>query len=188
MQSPTVGVLALQGAFAKHQAVLESLGVATKTVRRPQELEGCEGLVIPGGESTTMLKQIAFIGFRDALCDFAATKPVFGTCAGLILLAKEVVGGTMDTLGLMNITVERNGFGPQYESFSAEISLQAGKFNGVFIRAPRLQRAGAGVKVLAQYNGEPVWVQQGHLLGTSFHPELTKDLTIHRYFVQLLRG
>ncbi|MFQ5729927.1 MAG: pyridoxal 5'-phosphate synthase glutaminase subunit PdxT [Waddliaceae bacterium] len=191
MGAPLVGVLALQGAFAKHMAMLHSIQVKAKPVRRPQELKECDALVIPGGETTTMMRRIDFIGLREFLVEFAEKKPIFGTCAGLVLMAKEVVGGSVTPLGLMNIVVERNGYGRQYESFSAGIfplfPEMGRSFRGVFIRAPRLRRVGKGVTVLATFDGEPVLVQQNHFLAASFHPELTDNSAIHRFFLNLVK-
>jgi 5'-phosphate synthase pdxT subunit len=186
-----VGVLALQGAFAKHMAMLRSIQVKNKLVRRPQDLRDCDALVIPGGESTAMTKRIDFIDLRESLLEFSEKKPIFGTCAGLVLMAQEIVGSSMNPLGLLDVAVERNGFGRQYESFSAEISLSLseikGSFQGVFIRAPRLKHVGKGVAVLAAFGGEPVLVQQNHFLAASFHPELTDNPAIHRFFMNLVR-
>ncbi len=187
-----VGVLALQGDFAKHEDMLRSLGVQVCQVRTPQELEGCDALIIPGGESTVMLRQLDFIKMKEALQDFAQERPLFGTCAGLILMSSSVQLSTMKPLGLLDITVERNAFGRQVESFQASVGLHLTSghekiFHAFFIRAPRIRANGEEVKVLASYQGEPILVRQGHLLGASFHPELTGDPTIHQYFLEMVR-
>lgn len=187
---PTVGVLALQGAFAKHAAVLQSLCVKVQLVRSSEELQRCDALIIPGGESTTMLKHIDRMGLKEPLCSFAEKKPVLGTCAGLILLAQEVNDLTVLPLKILDIHVVRNGYGRQVESFSAAISLALPSskkpFHALFIRAPRIKACGADVEVLATWNSEPVFVQQNRILATTFHPELTDDPCIHRHFLSLL--
>ena len=140
MVNPTIGVLALQGAFVKHIEVLQTLGAHATTVRRPEELHGCDALIIPGGESTTMLHQIRFINFMDSLRQFAKEKPVFGTCAGMILMAEE--------LGLLDIEIQRNGFGRQDASFSASLDSQLFQgFSAVFIRAPRIMKCGQDILI-----------------------------------------
>lgn len=187
----TVGVLALQGAFAKHIQMLKSIGAHTKEVRVPCDLDDCDALIIPGGESTTILHLAKNI--REPLQKFIETKPVFGTCAGLILLAKQIVGhADMLPFKVMDIAVERNAFGRQAESFVANVDIHLGKekarpFKAFFIRAPRIRHCGEGVKVLASYDDEPILIQQGHLLGATFHPELTHDASIHRYFLSLIK-
>jgi 5'-phosphate synthase pdxT subunit len=187
-----IGVLALQGDFAKHAEALRSLGVDVQEVRKPQELENCEGLVIPGGESTVMLRQLDFIGMRDSLVAFAQQKPVFGTCAGLIVMSKQVQASPLQPLQLMDVVVERNAFGRQIESFQAFISLEltakhSKVFPAFFIRAPRIRVCGSSVEVLASFKEEPILVRQGHYLGASFHPELTADPVIHQYFIEMIR-
>ncbi len=187
-----VGVLALQGDFSKHVEVLRSLGVEVQEVRKPQDLANCDGLIIPGGESTVILRQLEFIGLREPLLRFAQEKPVFGTCAGLILMSKEVQPPSLQPLQLLDIVVERNAFGRQIESFQAFIHLELDPhhfkvFPAFFIRAPRIRVCGKGVQILATYDGEPVFVRQGHLLGSSFHPELTADPLIHQYFIEMVR-
>lgn len=192
MKPLVVGVLALQGAFAKHIEKLQSLNVKTIEVRKPGELASCDALIIPGGESTTMMKQMNFIKFHEAFKEFSKQKPIFGTCAGLILMSQEVIADTMQPFSLLQITVERNAFGRQADSFHTEIELklresQKQPFNAVFIRAPRIRQVGPSVKVLAEHEGEPVLVQQGMHLGATFHPELTPDATIHAYFLEQAR-
>lgn len=191
MSSLTIGVLAMQGDFASHISLLKQMGVQTKEVRKIQELAACNGLIIPGGESTVILRQIDFIGMRAELLKFAAYRPVFGTCAGLILMSHEVIAYPMKTLGLLDISVERNAFGRQIESFTSKLELclpkqKAKSLRGVFIRAPRIRRYGNEVKVLAEYEGEPVLVQQGRHLASSFHPELVKDPTLHQLFLNIV--
>ena len=187
---PTIGVLAFQGAFLKHVSMLQSLKVLTQIVRTPFDLEKCDALVIPGGESTTMAHHIDSAGIRDPLQDFAMNKPIFGTCAGMILLAKEIIDGSVKSLGVLDICVERNGFGRQKDSFSTSIELtlncSAQSFHSIFIRAPRIKRCGKEVKILAKLNGEAVLVQQNNYLASTFHPELTEDPLIHNFFLTLL--
>jgi len=188
MGSVIIGVLALQGDFAKHIVTLQSLGIETKEVRKPEDLDDCSALIIPGGESTVISRRIDFIQMRKTLARFAETKPLFGTCAGLILMAHEVESAPFEPLKLLDIKVERNAYGRQVESFQApiELNLEAGHpkfFRAVFIRAPVIRVSGPGVEVLATHNGAPVLVRQGRHLGATFHPELTSDPVIHRYFL-----
>ncbi len=190
-----VGLLALQGDFARHEAAFAALGVPTCPVRRPAELAGVRGLVIPGGESTTLSRLVDLVGLRAPLRDFAGERPLLGTCAGLIMLCAELVDeATGDhgvrTLGLLDCSVRRNAYGRQVDSFTAPVALpglgpDAAPFPAVFIRAPRLVRTGPGVEVLATHDGHPVAVRQGRLLGLAFHPELTGDLRLHRAFLDL---
>lgn len=189
MPDVTIGALALQGAFAKHILMLQSLGIKAIEVRKPKDLEKCQGLIIPGGESTVITRQIKFIGMDGALSEFAKSKPIFGTCAGLILISREIMADVMQPMGLIDIAVERNAFGRQAESFSADINVEFKpkvSFNAIFIRAPRIRQASGDVKILARYEDEPVLVQQGHHLGSSFHPELTGNPLIHQHFVQMV--
>lgn len=184
-----IGVLGLQGAYAKHLAVLQQLDVQGVDVRKPGDLEECHGLILPGGESTTMTKLINEIDMHDALLKFSVDRPVFGTCAGMILMAAKVDDGRVKTLNLINIEVERNGYGRQIDSFIDELDVttngQAFSMRGVFIRAPRIKNMGDGVEVLASVNGEPVLVQEGHHMAAAFHPELTGETRIHNYFSTL---
>ena len=186
-----IGVLGLQGAYAKHLAILQQLDVQAMDVRKPNDLEGCHGLIIPGGESTTMTKLINEIEMHGALIKFSVDRPVFGTCAGMILMATKVDDDRVKTLNLMNIEVERNGYGRQIDSFIDELDVttngQAFSMRGVFIRAPRIKNMGEGVEVLASVNGEPVLVQEGHHMAAAFHPELTGETRIHNYFSTLKR-
>ena len=189
----TIGILALQGDFIEHIHMLEKLGIKTAEIRKPGELDQIKGLIIPGGESTTMMKLMHSFGLIDPIKQFAAGKlPVWGTCAGLICIANNVHNPDstpMETLGLMNITVKRNAFGRQVDSFETTLQiaeLHDGPFPGVFIRAPYIEKAGKGVEVLATLpDGRIVAARQGNLLATSFHPELTSDSRFHRYFSEL---
>jgi len=185
-----VGVLALQGAVAEHIRSIESCGAEGTVVKRPEQLAELDGLIIPGGESTTIGKLMRTYDFIDAIREFSASKkPIFGTCAGLIVLAQRIIGQEDTHLGLMDITVARNAFGRQRESF--EIDLEMKNWNrpvrAVFIRAPLIESAGDGVDVLATYKDGIVAVRQEHLLGASFHPELTDDNSMHMYFMEMVR-
>jgi 5'-phosphate synthase pdxT subunit len=186
----TVGVLALQGDFAEHAHMLRQIDVKPIEVRKPEHLAGLDGLIIPGGESTTIGKLAASAGLAEPLRDFILTHPTWGTCAGAIFLAKNVQGQDAH-LGLMDITIERNAFGRQIDSFTQDLDVQGlgdGPYHAVFIRAPIIRSVGPGVEVLARLdNRRIVAAQQGHLLATSFHPELTPDPRFHRYFVELIR-
>jgi 5'-phosphate synthase pdxT subunit len=186
---PLVGVLALQGDFASHAARLRKLGATVRLVRLPGELAGLDGLVIPGGESTTFLKFLERDGFLDELGAFAAAKPAFGTCAGCILLAKEVTHPAQPSLGLLDVVVVRNAYGRQNDSavLTGPTSLPGGPLEMVFIRAPRIERVGTGVERLAERDGSPVLVRQGHLLAATFHPELSLDTRVHAYFLEMVR-
>jgi pyridoxal 5'-phosphate synthase pdxT subunit len=187
-----IGVLALQGDFALHRRALEQCGVEVVEVRKPHELDEVDGLIVPGGESTTLLKLMEAWNFVPALEKFhGGGKPIFGTCAGLIILAREVESPRQFSLGLIDVAVERNAYGRQRESFEAAgtARLDAGPvpLEMVFIRAPRIKQIGPGVQVLAEHRGEPVMAQQGRVLVATFHPELTSDTTVHRYFCDLVR-
>ena len=183
-----IGVLALQGDFAAHAAVLDGVGVRAIEVRRAAELRELDGLVVPGGESTTLLNLMGDEPWFDALRDLHARGgAILGTCAGAILLAREVTGPTQPSLGLLDVTVQRNAFGRQIDSFETEIRLanDPAPLPAVFIRAPRIVRAGAEVDVLARLDDEPVLVRQGRVLAATFHPELTGDRRLHAAFVTL---
>ena len=184
----TIGVLALQGAFEAHAHVLSSLGATPKLVRTPDQLAGLDGLIMPGGESTTMLRSLERGGFFEALAAFVADKPTFGTCAGAILLAKDVAHSTQKCLGALDISVERNAYGRQNESaiLSSETSLPGAPLEMVFIRAPRISRVGPGVETLAKRGDDPVLVRSGKLLAATFHPELSGDERVHRLFLDLV--
>lgn len=184
-----VGVLALQGDFSKHIDMLRSLGAIAKEVRKASDLESCDGLIIPGGESTVMLRQIDFIHMRHALMIFS--KPIFGTCAGLILMSKQIQNSPLQSLGLIDVAVERNAFGRQVESFEAGVEVmlkpnQEKRIPAFFIRAPRIREVGSDVQVLGRFKDEPVLVKQGKYLGATFHPELTGDPAVHLYFLNML--
>ena len=190
-----IGVLALQGDFAEHQLVLESLGVQVKQVRLPADLEDLQGLIIPGGESTTIGKLADAFGLTTALREFASSLAIWGTCAGAILLSKDA-RRDQPLLGLMDIRVERNAFGSQAQSFEADLDFPGvfgdngggAPFHAVFIRAPVIESVGAGVQVLARLaDGRIVAARQGRWLATSFHPELTGDARFHRYFLEMAR-
>jgi len=188
-----IGVLALQGAFIEHEKMLQRLGVEAVEVRLPKDLEGCAGVIIPGGESTTIGKLAVQYNLIEPLREMARSgKPLWGTCAGLIFMAKDVQRD-QPLLGLMDVTVQRNAFGRQVDSFEANINIKGvdgdRPFHAIFIRAPLIESVGAGVDVLARVekNAEEVIVaaQQGNLLVTSFHPELSNDDRFHRYFVKM---
>ena len=175
-----IGVLALQGNFREHAAALERLGAEVVEVRLPEQLDGLDGLVIPGGESTAITRLMRLYGLEDAVRRFSA--PVFGTCAGMILLDRA-------HLGLVDIEVDRNGYGRQVASFEADLRLDGddAPLRGVFIRAPRVADHGPGVEVLAEHEGEPVLLREGRFLVASFHPELTDDPRVHERFLELVR-
>jgi len=185
-----IGVLALQGDFAAHGRVLDQIGCPWVEVRKPSQFAEVAGLIIPGGESTTLLKLIDTCNMESAIRQFhAAGKPIFGTCAGVILIATEVTNPSQHCLGLLDVTVERNSYGRQVDSFetqgeySANGQETARPLEMIFIRAPRIIRVGPGVRVLARHDDEPVLVQSGTLLGATFHPEMTSDTTVHASFV-----
>ena len=187
---PTIGVLALQGDFEAHRKAVEqaSEGQARAVeVRTASELEACDALILPGGESSTMLKLLEIENLFDPLQNFGRRKPIFGTCAGAILLAREVTHPTQKSLGLMDIAVERNAYGRQVDSRVTKIAAEGGELEAVFIRAPIIRAAGKNVQVLASYEGTPVWVEEGRHTVTTFHPELTSDLRVHRRFLQSVR-
>ncbi len=187
-----IGVLALQGDFQEHIAMLRRIGVEAQEVRLPEHMEGLDGLILPGGESTTIGKLAVAYRLDEAIRTLARQgKPIWGTCAGLILLARTALGGVPDQplLGLLDVVVVRNGFGRQLDSFEADLEVERlapPPFRGVFIRAPYVQECGPEVEVLARLeDGRVVAVQQGRLLGTAFHPELTEDERFHRYFLEM---
>ena len=189
---PRVGVLALQGDFAAHGKALDELGVEWQLVKTPRELAQVQGLIIPGGESTTLLKLMAPIAMRPALAQFhAEERPIFGTCAGLILLAQETIHPQQESLGFINIVAERNAYGRQIDSF-IELGtplvedLGPAPLEMVFIRAPKIAALRAGVTALARWKDEIVLARQGSVLVSSFHPELTADRRVHRYFVDMI--
>ena len=174
---PLIGVLALQGGFEAHANSLARLDVEVREVRTPEDLEGLDALIIPGGESTTIGLGVEREGLGDPLIDFARSgKPVLGTCAGMIMLDR-------DHLGVLDIGVRRNAFGRQLASFETELQFEGAPLDAVFIRAPWVEDLGEGVEVLAEVDGHPVAVRQGNILAVAFHPELGKDLTLHRWLV-----
>lgn len=186
---PVLGVLAIQGDFEAHANALHEVGAEVVLVRRPEQLADVDGLVIPGGESTTFLKFLERDGFLGALQEFVRNKPSFGTCAGCILLAKEVLHPSQPSLGVLDASVERNAYGRQIDSVieSADTKLDGGPLEMVYIRAPRIVKTGPEVKVLAERDGFPVLVEQGKVLAATFHPELSADRRVHARFVELVR-
>jgi 5'-phosphate synthase pdxT subunit len=189
-----VGVLALQGDFEAHSRALERAGAEPVLARTASDLEDLDGLVIPGGESTTMLKLLDAEGLIEPLLKFGGRRPIFGTCAGAILLASEVTHPAQQSLGLMDLTVERNGYGRQIDSRVAQLTPEPeferrthpGALEAVFIRAPIIRRLGSGPHLLAAYQGDPVLVEQGRHLVATFHPELTADTRVHELFISKL--
>ena len=191
MNSNVIGVLAIQGDFAAHARALRRIGVDAIEVRRSNDLDATDGLIVPGGESTTMLKFIEEENLAESITDFARQgKPIFGTCAGAILLAREVYNPAQASIGLIDIGVERNGYGRQVDSFIAEVetAIEGGPLEAVFIRAPRIRGAGPNVEVVASLNDEPVLVREGNILAATFHPELTEDTRVHSLFVEMVRA
>ncbi len=188
-----IGVLASQGAFAEQISILKQLNTEAVPVRLPQELRGVDGLIIPGGESTTISRLISAYNLKGAIGALAKDGiPLLGICAGMIMMAREIPDNNLEPLGLMNITVRRNAFGRQRESFETELSIPVlGKepFPGVFIRAPYIEKTEGAVEVLARLNdGTIVAARQGKMLAVAFHPELTTDLRFHRYFLDIVTG
>jgi 5'-phosphate synthase pdxT subunit len=188
-----IGVLALQGAFREHILSLEALDASAVAVRLPHQLDDCAGLIIPGGESTAISKLMVSYGFYEPIAErHAAGMAVWGTCAGAILIAKEIIDGVADQRGLelMDISVQRNAYGRQVDSFESDLQFaNLGElYRGVFIRAPWIERVGDGVEVLAKHEGHVVAARQANLMATTFHPELTGDPRIHRYFVEQVVG
>jgi 5'-phosphate synthase pdxT subunit len=190
--TPRIGVLALQGGFAAHLAALRRAGSGGREVRDPRLLDDLEALILPGGESTTHLKLMAERGFPPALRAFAARGgAIFGTCAGAILLARRVLDPDQPGLGLVDIDIRRNAYGRQIDSFETSCATHdfgGGPLDLVFIRAPRIVRIGPGVESLARLDGEPLLVRQGRILAGTFHPELSPDPRVHRYFVEMALG
>ncbi len=189
-----VGVLSLQGDFAAHGAAVEKAGGEPVFVRQREQLADIDGLIIPGGESTTMLKLLNYEGLMEPLAEFGRRKPIFGTCAGAILMASKVSNPVQESLGLVNIEVERNAYGRQIDSRVTEIDPDPefekragpGKLEAVFIRAPIIRGVGKDSKVLARYNGDPVLLESGRHLISTFHPELTADSRVHALFLEKL--
>lgn len=187
-EAPTIGVLALQGAYEAHAKTLSSLGAIPMLIRRPDQLEGLDGLIIPGGESTTFLKHLERDGFFSVLNTFVRKTPTFGTCAGVILLANQVLNPTQASFAALDVTVERNAYGRQIDStiISEPTSIPGGPIEMVFIRAPRITRTGPEVETLASRDGSPVLVRQGNLLAATFHPELSTDTRVHKLFLDMV--
>jgi 5'-phosphate synthase pdxT subunit len=187
-EHPLIGVLAIQGDYAAHAEALAEAGAEPAEVRKPSQLASLDGLVLPGGESTTMLKFLEKHRFFEALKDFCRNHPVFGTCAGTILLAREVRNPAQRSLGLLDAIVERNAYGRQIDStiLTAQTTLAGGPLEMVFIRAPRIVQTGPGVEVLALRDGFPALVRQGAIMAATFHPELSADRRVHRLFVQIV--
>jgi 5'-phosphate synthase pdxT subunit len=189
-----VGVLALQGDFEAHKQALARVGAEAVEVRTAAQLDDVDGLILPGGESTTMLKLLRYDGLLEAVAEFGRRRPVFGTCAGAILLAAHVLNPAQESLGLMDIDVERNSYGRQIDSRVAVLEPSpefreragGGEMEAVFIRAPRIRRVGGAAGVLARYGGDPVLVEHGLHLAATFHPELTADSRIHKLFLEKL--
>ncbi len=182
----TVGVLALQGDFQAHCRAVERAGGRAVEVRTVAELEACDALILPGGESTTMLKLLDLEQLTEPLRQFGASKPVLGSCAGAILMARDVSHPSQPSLNLMDIAVERNAYGRQIDSRIAKLALEDGEMEAVFIRAPIIRRVGPDARTLASYQGNPVWVEQGRHMVTTFHPELTPDSRVHHRFLDKL--
>lgn len=187
--SETVGILAIQGAFAKHQQMIAQLGYATRLVRNQSDLDAVDRLIMPGGESTTMVLLLHKHGLWDVLQQFCREKPVLGTCAGSILLAKKIMNDAMQTLATIDIVIDRNSYGRQIDSFSMEVDIQfpdhISPFHAIFIRAPQIVNVGDSVNVLASLQDKPILVQYGKALACTFHPELTDDPSIHQYFMEI---
>lgn len=184
-----IGVLALQGAVEEHMNMIHEVGAVGIAIKRKEQLTGIDGIIIPGGESTTIGKMMRKYGFIEEIRSFAMSgKPIFGTCAGLIVLANEIDSGEGAHLSLMNMGVSRNAFGRQKESFETILSIKGipQPVRAVFIRAPLIQKVGIGIEVLATYHDRIVAARQGLLLATSFHPELTDDTSLHSYFLQMV--
>ena len=188
--APRVGVLAVQGDFAKHHAVLAALGCQPVRVSLPEHLHDLAALILPGGESSTMLRLLDHTGLRAPLQQWVLCRPVMGTCAGSILLAKHADKLPRPTFGAIDIELERNGWGRQVHSFTDAVSMPAigDSFQGVFIRAPRITRVGGCAQVIATYQGEPVGVRYGKAIALTFHPELTPDTRVHAWFLETIAG
>jgi 5'-phosphate synthase pdxT subunit len=190
LRNPHIGVLAIQGDYAAHALALTEAGADPQEIRKPEELAAIDALVLPGGESTTMLKFLEERHFFEALREFCAHKPVFGTCAGTILLAREVRNPVQRSFGVLDIVVERNAYGRQIHSSieTAPTSLPGGPLEMVFIRAPRIIEVGPGVEALALREGHPTLVRQGSTMAATFHPELSPDRRVHQMFVRIASG
>ena len=185
-----IGILALQGDFEKHRKHMEQIGAETKIVRWPKDLFDCDGLILPGGESTTFIKLIKKNNLDKSLREYVQKRPIMGTCAGLITLATRLSNNSLETLGLIDIEAERNAYGRQVDSFVDTIRINSFKdkqdFEGVFIRAPKIVSTGPGTEILGHHNDETVMVRNKRILAMTFHPELTNDLRIHQYFLDTM--
>ncbi|MBZ5506778.1 MAG: pyridoxal 5'-phosphate synthase glutaminase subunit PdxT [Acidobacteriia bacterium] len=186
----TIGVLAIQGDYEAHKVRLEQLGANVTLVRKPEQLDAIDGIVIPGGESSTFLNFLAEHGFLEKLRDFVRTKPTFGTCAGAILLANQVENPPQQSLNAMDISIRRNAYGRQIDSSIREVRTKLGDkpLEMVFIRAPKIVRTGKGVEVLAKSGGDPVLVRQGKTMAATFHPELSEDTRVHQEFLKMVKN
>ena len=184
----TIGVLAIQGDYEAHKARLEQLGAQVVLVRKPEQLDGIDAIVIPGGESSTFLNFLAEHGFLEKLRDFVRTKPTFGTCAGAILLAKDVENPPQSSLGALDIRIRRNAYGRQIDSSirEAQTKLEGGPLEMVFIRAPKIMATGKNVEVLATVGHDPVLIREGNIMAATFHPELSADTRVHAEFLKLV--
>ena len=185
-----IGILALQGNFCQHKIVLDSLGIQNTYIYYPRQIDKCDALIIPGGESTTISKQIDNNQFRQTLYKFSITKPIFGTCAGMIMLSSTKPTDNMNPLNIMDFRIERNAWGRQVHSFATKINLNFDKkrnFHAVFIRAPKIKMIGNGVKVLATYKDEPILLTNGMHIVSSFHPEIGHDYRVHKFFLDQIK-
>jgi pyridoxal 5'-phosphate synthase pdxT subunit len=191
-QNRLIGILAVQGDFSRHAKIVRELGLQIRLVKTPGDLVGCDALILPGGESTTMTRLLKKYGLMKPLKEFALSRPVMGTCAGAIMLARNVDDKRVEPLGIMDITVERNAYGSQIESFVTELNVDVvgnyKPFRAVFIRAPQIHVESPAIQILAEYENIPVAVRQKKSLALAFHPELTGDRRIHRYFFEHVAG
>jgi 5'-phosphate synthase pdxT subunit len=185
-----IGILAIQGDYDAHRAVLRRLGAEVTLVRKPEQLDTIDAIIIPGGESSTFLNFLAERGFLEKLRDFVRAKPAFGTCAGAILLAKEVENPPQESLGALDIRIRRNAYGRQIDSSIRQVETKLGQqpLEMVFIRAPKITGTGKGVEVLASESGDPVLVRQGKIMAATFHPELSNDTRVHEAFLKLVKN
>ncbi|MDK2886153.1 MAG: pyridoxal 5-phosphate synthase pdxT subunit [Thermosipho sp. (in: thermotogales)] len=185
-----IGVSGIQGDFREHKQMLEKMGIETLVVRKPEELDFVDALIIPGGESTTMIRIMKMTGFYEALKNkIIEGFPVFGTCAGMIVLSNEVVNFPQDSLKAIDIKVERNAYGRQVDSFETDVNLKfsSDPFRAIFIRAPKVVEYDNSVEVLSEYENSPILLRQGKILVASFHPELTDDVRVHEYFIEMVK-
>jgi 5'-phosphate synthase pdxT subunit len=185
-----IGILAIQGDYEAHKAVLQRLGAEVTLVRKPEQLDTIDAIIIPGGESSTFLNFLAERGFLEKLRDFVRAKPAFGTCAGAILLAKDVENPPQESLGALDIRIRRNAYGRQIDSSIRQVETKLGQqpLEMVFIRAPKITGTGKGVEVLASESGDPVLVRQGKVMAATFHPELSNDTRVHEAFLKLVKN